>query len=141
MLNKRTGIFIFVLLGIMAGILLFASLYLKYREEKPTELTVKTCPAMTTTIVDGILNQIDGDFLYVTPKGNNESKVINLTSETKFLELSISPNNNEGLFNENQINRGGLRQGDQLSVVVLHEKENFANNTAMAVRRMVAQGQ
>jgi hypothetical protein len=145
MLSKKTQILVIVLLVITATVLVFVPWYLRYRQQKsavmPGQLSSNTCPAMITAVIDGTLEQIDGDLLYLIPKDNSEAKIINLASQTEFLELIISPDNNQDAFKENQISRGDFRQGDQLSVVVLYEEGNFKNNSAVAVRRMKVQAQ
>lgn len=139
-MNKK--ILVILIIVIAAAALGYFFLYQKPEkpqvdlgDQKPTSEN-EECGQLVNKIFDGILSQINKDFIVVRLKGERgETETIKLTEETEFKEIFLSEQME--VFSQEEINRDDLNEGDQVSVVALCDKVKPEIESALIVRRMV----
>lgn len=105
-------------------------------EQKPTQESA--CPTELATFnLDGVLEKIEGEVIYVKLKDQETVKTINLTDKTIYLEIRFS--SKMELLDQKTISLSNLKGDDQVSVIVLCSKDKPDFYEAQAVRHMVVE--
>lgn len=140
----------FIALGLMTAFVVFYFFEYNYQERKkaeelrrlfstqsPSETGEPRCltEADAVNVLDGTLQGIKDDVLYIVPKAETNLKSIYLTQETKFLEMRLTKDSK--VTSQKQINREDLKAEDSLSVIFFSNNEEPNKCIATAVRRMI----
>jgi len=105
-------------------------------EQKPTQESAYPAELATSNL-DGVLEKIEDEVIYVKLNGQETVKTINLTDKTSYLEMRLS--SKMELLGQKTISLSNLKGGDQVSVIVLYSKDKPDFYEAQAVRHMVVE--
>jgi len=102
-------------------------------EEQTGEEEVLDNQELANLIIDGILQKVEDDFMYIRVEDKEE--IVKLTGETTFSEMTFSTEME--LIEEKDISLSDIEEGNSISIIVPYNEDNGEEKTALAIRLII----
>ncbi len=102
-------------------------------EEQTGEEEVLDNQELANLIIDGILQKVEDDFMYIRVEDKEE--IVKLTEGTIFSEMTFSAEME--VLNETNINLTDLVEGNDISISAIYNQTQPEDKTAFSVKRII----